>query len=85
MDVGDLTAQEARGRQIFNQNDCNDCHAAPLFGSDQFQNTGVRPSAEDAGRFAVTNNQNDLGRFRSVSLRNVELRAPYMHNGRFNT
>jgi uncharacterized protein (TIGR03437 family) len=85
VDVGDLTAQEARGRQIFNQNDCNDCHAAPLFGTNQLQNTGVRPAAEDPGRFAVTNNQNDLGRFRSVSLRNVELRAPYMHNGRFNT
>lgn len=85
VDIGDLTAQEARGRQVYNANDCNDCHAAPLFGTNQMQNTGVRPSSEDPGRFAVTNNQNDLGRFRSVSLRNVELRAPYMHNGRFNT
>lgn len=85
VDSGDLTAQEARGRQVFNANDCNDCHAAPLFGTNQLQNTGVRPQSEDPGRFAVTNNQNDLGRFRSVSLRNVELRAPYMHNGRFNT
>ncbi len=85
VDVGDLTAQEARGQQVFNANDCNDCHAAPLFGTNQLQNTGVRPSAEDTGRFAVTNNQNDLGRFRAVSLRNVALRAPYMHNGRFNT
>lgn len=85
VDVGDLTAQEARGRQIYNGNDCNDCHSAPLFGSNQLQNTGVRPSSEDPGRFAVTNNNNDLGRFRAVSLRNVELRAPYMHNGRFNT
>ncbi len=85
VDSGDLTAQEARGRQVYNANDCNDCHNAPLFGTNQLQNTGVRPSSEDTGRFAVTNNQNDLGRFRSVSLRNVELRAPYMHNGRFNT
>jgi cytochrome c peroxidase len=85
VDRGDLTEQEARGRQVFNANDCNDCHNAPLFGTNQLQNTGVRPSSEDTGRFAVTNNQNDLGRFRSVSLRNVELRAPYFHNGRFNT
>lgn len=84
-DIRDLTAQEARGQQVFNQSECNDCHTAPLFGSDQFENTGIRPSAEDSGRFAVTGNQNDLGRFRTVSLRNVELRAPYMHNGRFNT
>ncbi len=85
IDRGELTAQEARGQQVFNANECNDCHAAPLFGTNQLQNTGVRPSAEDPGRFNVTNSQNDLGRFRSISLRNVELRAPYMHNGRFNT
>jgi cytochrome c peroxidase len=85
VDRGDLTEQEARGRQVFNANDCNDCHNSPLFGTNQLQNTGVRPSSEDTGRFAVTNNPNDLGRFRSVSLRNVELRAPYFHNGRFNT
>ncbi len=85
VDRGDLTEQEARGRQVFNANECNDCHNSPLFGTNQFQNTGVRPQADDPGRFAVTNNQNDLGRFRSISLRNVELRAPYFHNGRFNT
>ena len=85
IDRGELTAQEVRGQQVFNANECNDCHAAPLFGTNQLQNTGVRPSAEDPGRFNVTNSQNDLGRFRSISLRNVELRAPYMHNGRFNT
>ncbi len=85
VDRGDLTAEEARGRQVFNANECNDCHNALLFGTNQLQNTGVRPSSEDTGRFGVTNNQNDLGRFRSISLRNVELRAPYFHNGRFNT
>ncbi len=85
VDRGELTEQEARGQQVFNANECNDCHAGPLFGTNQLQNTGVRPSSEDPGRFTVTNNQNDLGRFRSISLRNVELRAPYMHNGRFNT
>ncbi|MDX2042826.1 MAG: cytochrome c peroxidase [Acidobacteriota bacterium] len=85
VDRGELTEQEARGQQVFNANECNDCHAGPLFGTNQLQNTGVRPSSEDTGRFGVTNNQNDLGRFRSVSLRNVELRAPYFHNGRFNT
>ena len=33
----------------------------------------------------MTGNQNDLAKFRTPSLRNVELRAPYMHNGRFAT
>ncbi len=84
-DIGDLTTAEARGQQVFNQSDCNDCHTTSFFSDNQFHNTGVRPSADDVGLFAVTGNQNDMGRFRTPSLRNVELRAPYMHNGRFNT
>jgi uncharacterized protein (TIGR03437 family) len=84
-DVRDLTEQENRGLQVFNTAGCVVCHIAPLFGNNQFENTGVRPPTEDKGRFAVTNDPLDTGRFRVVSLRNVELRAPYMHNGRFNT
>lgn len=84
-DVRNLTEQEERGLQVFNTAGCAVCHIAPLFGNNQFENTGVRPPSEDKGRFAVTNDPLDTSRFRVVSLRNVELRAPYMHNGRFNT
>lgn len=84
-DIGDLTAEELRGQQVFNQSDCNNCHTAPLFSHNEFENIGVRPATEDTGRFAITQRADDLGRFRSPSLRNVELRAPYMHNGRFQT
>lgn len=84
-DVGDLNAAELRGQQVFNQSDCINCHIAPLFSHNQFENTGVRPATEDTGVFAITQRADDFGRFRSPSLRNVELRAPYMHNGRFKT
>jgi cytochrome c peroxidase len=84
-DLGDLTAAEMRGLEVFNQSDCNNCHTAPLFSHNEFENIGVRPATEDTGRFAITQRTDDLGRFRSPSLRNVELRAPYMHNGRFKT
>lgn len=84
-DTGTLTPAEGRGLQVFNQSRCDVCHRGPLFTDDQFHNTGIRPAAEDQGRFLVTGNQNDLGRFRTAGLRNVELRAPYMHNGRFAT
>ncbi len=83
--AGTLTAAEARGQQLFGQNDCATCHGGPLFTDNQFHNTGIRPAAEDQGQFVVTGNQNDLAKFRTPSLRNVELRAPYMHNGRFAT
>ena len=84
-DVGNLTAAEARGRQVFTQADCIDCHTGTLLTDNLFHNTGIRPSFEDQGLFAVTGNGNDLAKFRTPSLRNVELRAPYMHNGRFAT
>lgn len=84
-DLGDLRPEEARGLQVFNQSDCNNCHTTPFFSHNEFENIGVRPVEEDTGRFAITQRADDLGRFRSPSLRNVELRAPYMHNGRFKT
>ena len=82
--IAPLPPAEARGQNIFNgPGRCNTCHAGPLFTDNQFHNIGLRPQGEDPGRFAVTGNANDLGEFRTVSLRNVSLRAPYFHNGRF--
>jgi hypothetical protein len=50
-----------------------------------FRYTGVRPQAEDPGLMAVTGNPADEGKMRVPMLRNVELRAPFMHNGLFAT
>jgi hypothetical protein len=49
--------------------------------NDRFEYIGVRPADEDLGRFLVTANPGDRGRMKVPSLRNVELRAPYFHNG----
>jgi len=46
-----------------------------------FHNIGVRPNIEDSGRQSHTGRLADAGRFRVASLRNVELTAPYFHNG----
>jgi cytochrome c peroxidase len=80
-----LTAAENRGRNVFNQVACNVCHSGNLLTNNSFQNIGLRPVNEDTGRFQVTGNQQNLGQFRVPSLRNVELRAPYMHNGKLAT
>ncbi len=77
-----LTAAENRGRNVFNQSQCNVCHGGNLLSDGAFHNIGLRPQTEDTGRFQVTGNPQNLGEFRTPSLRNVELRAPYMHNGR---
>jgi cytochrome c peroxidase len=50
-------------------------------------NNGLDSDAtmNDLGRELVTGNVNDRGKFKVVSLRNIELTAPYMHDGRFQT
>lgn len=82
---GTLTASEMRGFQFFNQRRCQDCHREPLFTDGSFRNTGVRPVQEDPGRFTVTRRNQDRGRFKVPSIRNVALRGPFFHNGRFAT
>ncbi|MCP5068103.1 MAG: c-type cytochrome [bacterium] len=49
-------------------------------------NNGLdRDDARDGGVGEVTGDEVDLGVFRAPSLRNVELTAPYMHDGRLKT
>ena len=50
-----------------------------------FHNIGIRPSIEDPGRQNATSLAADAGKFRVASLRNVELTAPYFHNGSADT
>lgn len=80
-----LTAQEIRGRNVFQASACNTCHAGSLFTDNSFRYIGVRPQADDLGRFAITGQNGDRGAFRVPSLRNVELRQTYFHNGRFSS
>jgi cytochrome c peroxidase len=83
--IAPLTPAEVRGQGVFNQSRCNVCHAGTLFSDNAFHNVGVRPATEDTGRFQVTGNANNIGEFRTPSLRNVGLRGPYFHSGRFAT
>jgi cytochrome c peroxidase len=85
--AGQLTAQEIRGRNIFTSpaNNCAVCHGGNRFTDNAFHYIGVRPDTEDSGREQVTGFPNDRGAFRTPSLRNVELRGSYFHNGRFKT
>jgi cytochrome c peroxidase len=85
-----LTPNQRQGWAAFNapQNNCNVCHTPPTFagpaaGGAAFRNIGLRPVAEDVGRFAVTGIAGDRGRFKTPSLRNVGLRTSFMHTGVF--
>lgn len=91
----DLSEQEKHGFQLFvteydpRQNqfgaDCFHCHGGPLFSDQQFHNNGLAVDPRDLGRERVTRLTSDEGKFRTPSLRNVALTAPYMHDGRFAT
>lgn len=81
-----LSAAAQRGRNIFNgPANCNACHAGNLFTDNTFRYIGVRPPAEDTGRFQQTGNNQDLGSFRVPGLRNVGLRGTFFHNGQMTT
>jgi cytochrome c peroxidase len=84
-EIEPLTAAENRGREVYIEAQCNACHGGDLLSDNNFHNIGVRPVNEDLGRATVTGSTDDNARFKTPSLRNIELRAPYMHNGRFAT
>ena len=83
---GNLSVEEVEGYAIFNQK-CATCHATDLFTDNSFRNNGlpVNPVLNDVGRYRVTQLDADLHKFKVPSLRNIELTAPYMHDGRFFT
>ncbi len=80
-----LTPQEEDGLVLMSTTGCSDCHTVPIMSDNDFHYTGVRPPDEDIGREEVTGLVEDRAKMRTPSLRNLELRAPYMHNGRFAT
>lgn len=65
---------------------CMNCHAGPLFSDNQFHNIGLtyyKREYEDLGRYNVTGKAEDVGKFKTPSLRGVMNTGPWMHNGLF--
>lgn len=90
-----LTPSEQRGQKLFFTEftpgapekgaDCFHCHGGPDFSNHLFMNNGLDKIGADPGRFGVTGRSQDYARFKTPSLRNVEITGPYMHDGRFKT
>ncbi|MBX2877055.1 MAG: c-type cytochrome [Saprospiraceae bacterium] len=91
----ELTPTEERGRLIFFDEsemlptgECAHCHVGPLLTTLTFFNNGLDNTdlaLADLGLAGVSGNVFDRGKFKTPSLRNVALTAPYMHDGRFST
>lgn len=86
-DSSQLNASEIRGMNLFmGKANCFLCHNPPLFTNDGFINNGLDALIiGDIGLGAMTKNKDDLGKFKTTTLRNIAFTAPYMHDGRFST
>ena len=77
-----MTAAERHGLWLYeSKGGCWKCHGGSNFSDDAFHNTGVSWGASDLGRFAVTKQEADRGKFKTPTLRGVKLRPPFMHDG----
>ncbi len=85
-----LSEIELKGKAIFEQK-CASCHADDFFTDHRFHNNGLDSEFPDdfegmfQGRYRITLDINDLGKYKTPTLRNIALTAPYMHDGRFAT
>lgn len=82
-----LSDSEVRGLHLFRtEARCLHCHNGPTFSDGKFHDVGLSyygRELEDLGRFQITKKKEDVGAFRTPSLRNVGRTGPYMHNGLF--
>lgn len=82
-----LSKPEIAGMNLFNSDEthCSNCHNGFNFTNNSFENIGLFELDEDYGRMRITTRTSDHGKFKVPTLRNVEVTAPYMHDGSMNT
>jgi cytochrome c peroxidase len=82
-----LSDEAIVGLDIFRrQANCMNCHHGPTLSDKQFHNVGLSYYGrlfEDLGRYHISKEQQEVGSFKTPTLRNITNTAPYMHNGLF--
>jgi cytochrome c peroxidase len=84
-----LTEPQKRGLKTFIGTGCSACHSGSYIGGQMYAKFGViesywqhtRSVDVDEGRYAATGSENDKYIFKVPVLRNVEMTAPYFHDG----
>lgn len=77
-----LSKSEKRGMNLFfDKLECAECHSGFNFTNFSTQNNGLYEVYEDTGRMRATKLEEDRAMFKVPTLRNIELTAPYMHDG----
>lgn len=86
-----VSTEVKKGHELFfGRAGCNQCHLGQNFTDSLFHNIGVGWNAKtktfaDEGRYVVTKKDDDRGAFKTPTLRDVSLHAPYMHDGSVKT
>ena len=83
-----LSESAKRGLDLFRgKARCTRCHSGFNFTDEKFHNLGIGwdTNTVDLGRYMVTSNAEDIGAFKTPTLREIARTAPYMHDGRFKT
>jgi cytochrome c peroxidase len=82
-----LNNQEVLGLHLFRTKArCINCHNTPYFSDNQFHNDGQTlfgSKNEDFGRYYFTKKMEDIGKFRTPTLREISRTGPWMHHGHF--
>lgn len=83
----ELNEEAIRGMDLFfsTKTMCFSCHSGATFTDYSFYNVGLYDEYDDLGRQRVTGEDGDIGRFKTPTLRNIALTAPYMHDGSINS
>jgi cytochrome c peroxidase len=86
-DAHPMSASAIRGRDLFfsEKVGCSACHVGANLTDEKYHNLGVAfgegIEKPDLGRFEITKDEKDRGAFKTPTIRNVVLSAPYMHDG----
>lgn len=85
--VDAISPAAQRGYDLFfgEKGDCFHCHTGYNFTDNMFHNNATELFPADEGRYRLTSNPEDKGKFRTPTLRNIALTPPYMHDGKFQT
>lgn len=78
-----LNKEELIGWSLFQEKGCISCHSLPHFTNHELEYSGFVPDTNDLGRFRITGDSADIGKFIVPTLRNISLTKPYYHNGEY--
>ena len=84
-----MSESALRGRELFfsEKTNCTACHVGANLTDEKYHNIGIGMLDEKPldGRMGITKDQEHFGAFKTPTIRNVAMTAPYMHDGSMQT